>query len=81
MARKVGLWIDHAKAVLVALDGEDEPEMTTRTIVSNVGKKVRAKGGARSRIVGPEKRRRTSGRGSRLPVSRETSWPWKPPTS
>ena len=45
MVRKVGMWIDHAKAVLVSLDDQ---EVATRTVVSNVGKHVRAQGGAPS---------------------------------
>lgn len=45
MPRKVGLWIDHRKTVLVALEGKN---VSTRTLLSNVGKKVRVKGGAPS---------------------------------
>jgi stalled ribosome rescue protein Dom34 len=50
---RVGLWIDHARAVLVSLD--DEGEVTTRTVKSDAGKRVRSKGGARSSTVyGPQ---------------------------
>ena len=45
MARKVGLWIDHTKALLVSLDGDD---VTTRTVLSDAGKRPRIKGGSPS---------------------------------
>jgi len=45
MARKVGLWIDHAKAVLVSLDNGD---VFTEAIASGVESRPRAQGGSRS---------------------------------
>jgi hypothetical protein len=45
MARKIGLWLDHRKAVLVSLEGE---KVTPQTIQSNVEKRPRVKGGAPS---------------------------------
>jgi len=45
MKPRTGLWIDHSKAILVSVDGDT---VSTRTIESEVGKRVRAKGGARS---------------------------------
>jgi hypothetical protein len=45
MTRKVGLWIDHAKAVVVALDRET---VTTHTILCGAGRRPRVKGGAPS---------------------------------
>ncbi len=44
MTRKVGLWIDHRKTVIVMISGETE-EITE--IASNVDKNVRYSGGAR----------------------------------
>jgi stalled ribosome rescue protein Dom34 len=48
MTQKVGLWIDHRKAVVVSLG---EGETTTRTIESNVGQRVRSQGGSRAATV------------------------------
>ena len=45
MARKVGLWIDHSKAVLVALDGE---RVETKTVSSDIEPRGHPKGGAPS---------------------------------
>jgi hypothetical protein len=45
MKRKVGLWIDHRKAVIVFLAGEEE-EM--KLVKSNVEKQIRRAGGSRS---------------------------------
>lgn len=51
--KKVGLWIDHARAILVSLD--EKGEATTRTVESDAGQRVRSKGGARSSTVyGPQ---------------------------
>jgi stalled ribosome rescue protein Dom34 len=44
-AKNVGLWIDHEKAFIVVLRGD---AVSTRSVLSNVGKKVRVKGGSRS---------------------------------
>jgi len=45
MKRKVGLWIDHRKAVIVFLTGEEE-EM--KLVKSNVEKQIRRAAGSRS---------------------------------
>jgi stalled ribosome rescue protein Dom34 len=45
MKRKVGLWIDHRKAVIVFLAGEEE-EM--KLVKSNVEKQIRRAAGSRS---------------------------------
>jgi hypothetical protein len=45
VAAQVGLWIDHRKAVIVTVSGEGE---ATRLVESNVEKRVRYSGGARS---------------------------------
>ena len=45
MSLKVGLWIDHKRAFIVYLT---ENETTSETILSNVEKRVKASGGARS---------------------------------
>jgi hypothetical protein len=46
MKRKVGLWIDHRKAVIVFLAGEEEEEM--KLVKSNVEKQIRRAAGSRS---------------------------------
>jgi stalled ribosome rescue protein Dom34 len=52
MNRKVGLWIDHRKAVIISLVGEEEE---VKLIESNVEKHVRSSGGSRSKTpYGPE---------------------------
>jgi stalled ribosome rescue protein Dom34 len=52
MNRKVGLWIDHRKAVIISLAGEEEK---VKLIESNVEKHVRSSGGSRSKTpYGPE---------------------------
>jgi hypothetical protein len=52
MERKVGLWIDHRRAVLVSFVGEEEK---VELIESHVEKHVRASGGSRSKTpYGPE---------------------------
>ena len=45
MKRKVGLWIDHRKAVIVSLTGEEEEMELVR---SNVEKQIRRAAGSRS---------------------------------
>lgn len=45
MKRKVGLWIDHKKAIIVSIEGE---EVNTHVIESDVEKRVRLSGGSRS---------------------------------
>jgi hypothetical protein len=45
MKRKVGLWIDHSKAVIVFLAGEEEEMKLVR---SNVEKQIRRAAGSRS---------------------------------
>jgi hypothetical protein len=45
MKRKVGLWIDHRKAVIVLLAGEEEE---TKLVRSNVEKQIRRAAGSRS---------------------------------
>lgn len=52
MKRKVGLWIDHKKAIIVAIkDGE----ATVKLIESNVERRVRLSGGSRTATpYGPE---------------------------
>lgn len=50
---RAGLWIDHARAVVVSLN--EDGEASTRTIESDAGKRVRSQGGSRSRTVyGPQ---------------------------
>ncbi len=52
MERKVGLWIDHRRAVIVSFAGEEEK---VELIESHVEKHVRASGGSRSKTpYGPE---------------------------
>jgi hypothetical protein len=45
MVTQVGLWIDHRKAVIVSISGE---EVATRLVESNVEKRVRYSGGTGS---------------------------------
>lgn len=45
MARKIGLWIDHTKAVVVSLDKD---QVSTETVESGVEKRIRVQGGSRS---------------------------------
>jgi hypothetical protein len=45
MKRKVGLWIDHRKAVIVFLTGEEEE---IKLVKSNVEKQIRRAAGSRS---------------------------------
>ena len=45
MGRKVGLWIDHRKAVIVFLAGKEEE---TKLVKSNVEKQIRRAAGSRS---------------------------------
>ena len=47
MSTKTGIWIDHKKAVIVSLDGENEKMLT---IESKAGRRVRLSGGSRSKI-------------------------------
>jgi hypothetical protein len=52
MELRVGLWIDHAKAVIVRLDAKGS---TVETIESNVEPRVRMSGGSRSKTgYGPQ---------------------------
>jgi len=52
MNSKVGLWIDHRKAVIVTVAGEDEE---INQINSNIEKHVRSSGGSRSKTpYGPQ---------------------------
>jgi stalled ribosome rescue protein Dom34 len=52
MKEKVGLWIDHRKAVIVKIEDEGEK---IKLIKSNIEKQVRPSGGSRSRTVyGPQ---------------------------
>ena len=52
MSCKVGLWIDHRRAFIVYLTGEDT---TSETILSDVEKHVRDSGGSRSSTAyGPQ---------------------------
>ena len=46
MEKRVGIWIDRRKAVIVKLDGE---ELETTTIDSEVGPRTRPVGGAKSK--------------------------------
>lgn len=51
MQGKVGLWIDHSKAILVELD----EQVSTQTLESKVERKGRAKGGAPAKTpYGPQ---------------------------
>ena len=45
MKRKVGLWIDHRKAVIVFLDGQEEE---IKLVKSNVEKQIRRAAASRS---------------------------------
>lgn len=52
MSLRVGLWVDHNKAVIVKLDQDN---VTVKTIESGVGGRVRLSGGSRSRTpYGPQ---------------------------
>jgi len=52
MSRRVGLWVDHNRAVIVTLDQED---VTVKTVESGAGRRVRLSGGSRSRTpYGPQ---------------------------
>lgn len=46
MENKIGLWIDHRKAIIVAIKN-DEHEL--QTLHSNIEKRVRASGGSRTK--------------------------------
>ncbi|MFN8383984.1 MAG: hypothetical protein U0V02_18765 [Anaerolineales bacterium] len=48
MEKKIGLWIDHKKAVIVILEGKKEE---LRKIESNIEKHVRYKGGSRGKTA------------------------------
>ena len=52
MSKKVGIWIDHGKAFIVGISGEEE----NKTIIeSNVDGRIRLSGGSRSRTpFGPQ---------------------------
>jgi len=45
VSQKAGLWIDHSRAFVVSLEGE---ELTTGTVFSDLEKRVRAQGGSGS---------------------------------
>jgi stalled ribosome rescue protein Dom34 len=52
MSVKVGIWIDHRKAVIVRLDGET---VEVEALESGLEKRVRLAGGSRSRtLYGPQ---------------------------
>lgn len=52
MSVKVGIWIDHRRAVIVRLDGE---EVAVEALESGLEKRVRLAGGSRSRtLYGPQ---------------------------
>lgn len=52
MKRKVGLWIDHKKATIVAIKND---EATIKVIASNVERRVRLSGGSRTATAyGPQ---------------------------
>jgi hypothetical protein len=52
MRRRIGVWIDHEKAVVVTLDDDNEE---IKTIESGAGSRVRLSGGSRSRTpYGPQ---------------------------
>jgi len=52
MSRRVGMWIDHERAVVVTLD---DGEFAVNKVESGVGRRVRLSGGARSRTpYGPQ---------------------------
>ncbi len=51
MDRQIGLWIDHRKAVIVIIKGEEEE---TRTITSGVGKHTRFKSGKSDEVGSSE---------------------------
>ena len=55
MKRKVGLWIDHRKTVIVTLSGETEEIMQ---IASNIDKHVRYSGGAEEISIEDQRDRR-----------------------
>ena len=55
MKRKVGLWIDHRKTVIVTLSGETEEIMQ---IASNIDKQVRYSGGAEEISIEDQRDRR-----------------------
>lgn len=44
-SRNVGIWIDHRQAVIVALEGD---EVEVETVASNIERRARPAGGARS---------------------------------
>lgn len=52
MSVKVGIWIDHRRAVIVRVDGE---QVEVQALESGLEKRVRLAGGSRSRtIYGPQ---------------------------
>lgn len=52
MSVKVGIWIDHRKAVIVRVDGD---EVEVESLDSGLEKRVRLAGGSRSRtLYGPQ---------------------------
>ena len=60
MSKKTGIWIDHAKAVIVSLEQDKEQ---VSTIESKAGRRVRLSGGSRTKTpygpqdIAPESRR------------------------
>jgi len=58
MERKVGLWIDHRKAVIVSINGELEK---IKIIISDMEKHVRFSGGAEKDLEEDQRDRRFTG--------------------